>query len=54
MELATKGFDLALFDIDRPPEAIPPKEREAEWAGLPSVLAEVQGLGRDGLVISGI
>jgi NAD(P)-dependent dehydrogenase (short-subunit alcohol dehydrogenase family) len=53
IELARKGLDLVLFDIDRPPEAISPKEREAKWTGLRSVLAEVEGLGRGGSVITG-
>lgn len=53
IEIAGLGFDVALFDIDRPADAISSKERDAQWQGLPSVLGEVEALDRRGSAVTG-
>jgi NAD(P)-dependent dehydrogenase (short-subunit alcohol dehydrogenase family) len=53
VEIARLGFDVALFDIDRPGDAISSKERDAQWQGLPSVVAEVEALDRRGSATKG-
>jgi NAD(P)-dependent dehydrogenase (short-subunit alcohol dehydrogenase family) len=46
LELAQQGVDLALTDVRRAVEDLPPAEVRVEWRGLDSVAEEVQALGR--------
>lgn len=46
--LAREGADVVVTDIQRP-EAIRPADRQAGWLGLPSVVKEIEGLGRQAL-----
>jgi len=51
LKLAQQGADLALTDVPRAPEDLPPAEVRVGWRGLDSVAAEVQALGRRCLTI---
>jgi 3-oxoacyl-[acyl-carrier protein] reductase/meso-butanediol dehydrogenase/(S,S)-butanediol dehydrogenase/diacetyl reductase len=46
LKLAQQGADLALTDVHREPEDLPPGEVRLKWRGLDSVAEEVQALGR--------
>jgi NAD(P)-dependent dehydrogenase (short-subunit alcohol dehydrogenase family) len=46
LKLAQQGADLALTDVQRGPEDLPPGEIRLGWRGLDSVAEEVQALGR--------
>jgi NAD(P)-dependent dehydrogenase (short-subunit alcohol dehydrogenase family) len=46
LKLAQQGADLALTDVHREPEDLPPGEIRHGWRGLDSVAEEVQALGR--------
>jgi NAD(P)-dependent dehydrogenase (short-subunit alcohol dehydrogenase family) len=46
LELAQHGADLALTDVQRGPEDLPPAEVRVGWRGLDSVAEEVRALGR--------
>jgi NAD(P)-dependent dehydrogenase (short-subunit alcohol dehydrogenase family) len=52
LELAQQGVDLALTDVRRAVEDLPPAEVRVEWRGLDSVAEEVQALGRRCLTIT--
>jgi NAD(P)-dependent dehydrogenase (short-subunit alcohol dehydrogenase family) len=47
LKLAQQGADLALTDVHREPEDLPPGEIRLGWRGLDSVAEEVQALGRE-------
>ena len=49
LRLAQEGADVAVTDIQRGPEAIRPEDRLAGWQGLPSVVREVEALGRESI-----
>ena len=49
--LAQEGADVVVTDIQRSEEAIRPEDRQAGWQGLPSVVAEIEALGRRSLGI---
>src|SRR6266853_277131 len=46
LKLATQGADIALTDVQRSPEDLPPGEVRRQWRGLESVAEEVEALGR--------
>jgi NAD(P)-dependent dehydrogenase (short-subunit alcohol dehydrogenase family) len=46
LKLAQQGADLALTDVHREPEDLPPGEIRLGWRGLDSVAEEVQAVGR--------
>ncbi len=46
LKLAAQGADIALTDIQRAPEDLPPAEVQQHWRGIDSVAEEVHGLGR--------
>jgi 3-oxoacyl-[acyl-carrier protein] reductase/meso-butanediol dehydrogenase/(S,S)-butanediol dehydrogenase/diacetyl reductase len=46
LKLAQQGVDLALTDVHREPEDLPPGEIRLGWRGLDSVAEEIQALGR--------
>jgi NAD(P)-dependent dehydrogenase (short-subunit alcohol dehydrogenase family) len=46
LKLAQQGADLALTDVHREPEDLPPGEIRLSWRGLNSVAEEIQALGR--------
>lgn len=46
LKLAQQGADLALTDVQRGPEDLPPGEVRVRWRGLDSVAEEVQALER--------
>jgi 3-oxoacyl-[acyl-carrier protein] reductase/meso-butanediol dehydrogenase/(S,S)-butanediol dehydrogenase/diacetyl reductase len=46
LKLAECGVDLALTDVPRAPEDLPPAEVRLQWRGIDSVAEEVQALGR--------
>jgi len=49
LRLAQEGADVVVTDIQRGPEAIRAEDRQAGWQGLPSVVGEIEALGRQGL-----
>jgi NAD(P)-dependent dehydrogenase (short-subunit alcohol dehydrogenase family) len=49
LRLAQEGADVVVTDIQRGPEAIRPEDHQAGWQGLPSVVGEIEALGRQGL-----
>jgi NAD(P)-dependent dehydrogenase (short-subunit alcohol dehydrogenase family) len=52
LKLAQQGADLALTDVARGPEDLPPAEVRLGWRGLDSVAEEVRALGRRCLTIA--
>jgi len=46
LKLAAQGADLALTDVPRSPEDLPPGEIRTQWRGIDSVAEEVEALGR--------
>jgi 3-oxoacyl-[acyl-carrier protein] reductase/meso-butanediol dehydrogenase/(S,S)-butanediol dehydrogenase/diacetyl reductase len=46
LKLATHGADVALTDVQRAPEDLPPAEVRGQWRGVDSVAEEVRALGR--------
>ena len=46
LKLAAQGADIALTDLQRPPEDLPPGEVRRQWRGIESVAEEVEALGR--------
>jgi len=46
LKLATQGADIALTDVQRVPEDLPPGEVRQQWRGIDSVAEEVAALGR--------
>jgi len=46
LKLAAQGAHLALTDVRRPPEDLPPGEIRTQWRGIDSVAAEVEAHGR--------
>jgi len=46
LKLASEGADMVITDVRRPPEDLPPQERQAQWRSLDSVVEEVTALGR--------
>ncbi|MBM3226987.1 MAG: SDR family NAD(P)-dependent oxidoreductase, partial [Candidatus Tectomicrobia bacterium] len=46
LKLAAQGADIALTDLQRPPEDLPPGEVRLQWRGIDSVAEEVEALGR--------
>jgi len=46
LKLAAQGADIALTDIQRAPEELPPGEVRRQWRGIDSVAEEVEALGR--------
>ena len=49
LRLAQEGADVVVTDIQRAPESIRSEDRRAGWQGLPSVVGEIEGLGRRAL-----
>ena len=46
LKLAAQGADIAVTDVHRPSEDLPPGEVRQQWRGIDSVAAEVEALGR--------
>jgi 3-oxoacyl-[acyl-carrier protein] reductase/meso-butanediol dehydrogenase/(S,S)-butanediol dehydrogenase/diacetyl reductase len=46
LKLAAQGADIALSDVRRKPENLPPQELQAGWRSIDSVAEEVEALGR--------
>ena len=51
LRLAQEGADLVVTDIQRSTEAIRSDDRSAGWRGLPSVVEEIEALGRGSLAL---
>ena len=51
LRLAGQGADIALTDVPREPDDLPPAEVRAEWRSIDSVAEEVRALGRDCLPV---
>ena len=51
LRLAQEGADVVVTDIQRGPGAIRPADRQAGWQGLPSVVSEIEALGRQALAV---
>ncbi len=51
LRLAQEGADVAVTAVARPPESLPPHEREAGWQGVASVAREIDGMGRRALAL---
>ena len=47
--LAREGCDVVVTDIPKPSDSIPPEDRDAGWRGLPSVVEEIEAMGRSAL-----
>ncbi len=47
--LAREGCDVVVNDIPKPADAMLPEDRAAGWEGLPSVVKEIQAMGRGAL-----
>jgi len=52
LKLASLGADIAISDVRRPDDDLPPRERGAQWNGIESVAEEVRALGRDCLTVT--
>ncbi len=46
LKLAAQGADLAITDVRRPADDLPPAEVRQEWQSIDSVAEEVQALGK--------
>ena len=46
LKLASQGADVAITDIRRPADDLPPGEVRSEWQSIDSVADEVRSLGR--------
>jgi 3-oxoacyl-[acyl-carrier protein] reductase/meso-butanediol dehydrogenase/(S,S)-butanediol dehydrogenase/diacetyl reductase len=46
LKLAAQGADIALSDLQRAPEDLPPAEVRTQWRGIDSVAQEIEALGR--------
>jgi NAD(P)-dependent dehydrogenase (short-subunit alcohol dehydrogenase family) len=46
LKLAAQGADIAVTDVQRLPEDLPPGEVRRQWRGIASVAEEVEALGR--------
>ena len=51
LKLASQGADVAITDVRRPLDDLPPGEVRAEWQSIDSVAEEVRALGRAALPI---
>jgi 3-oxoacyl-[acyl-carrier protein] reductase/meso-butanediol dehydrogenase/(S,S)-butanediol dehydrogenase/diacetyl reductase len=51
LKLAAQGAEIALTDVRRAPEDLPPAEVRQQWRGIASVAEEVQALGRRSLTL---
>ncbi|MBI3329128.1 MAG: SDR family oxidoreductase [Nitrospinae bacterium] len=51
LKLAAHGADIALTDVQRASEDLPPAEVRAQWRGIDSVAEEVRALGRRSLPV---
>ena len=49
LRLAQEGADVVVTDIDRGPDSMRREDRQAGWEGLPSVVKEIEALGRQGM-----
>ena len=49
LRLASEGADVVVTDIVQSEEAIRPEDRQAGWRGLPSVVEEIEELGRQSM-----
>ncbi len=49
LRLAQEGADVVVTDIQRSLDHMRPADRQAGWQGLPSVVEEIEALGRQGL-----
>src|ERR1700693_1683791 len=46
LKLASQGADIALSDVQRTPNNLPPQEVAARWRSIDSVAEEIEALGR--------
>ena len=51
LRLAQEGADLVVTDIQRSTEAIRSEDQRAGWEGLPSVVSEIEALGRQAMAL---
>jgi NAD(P)-dependent dehydrogenase (short-subunit alcohol dehydrogenase family) len=51
LRLAQEGAGVVVTDIQRGSRAIRPADRQAGWQGLPSVVSEIDALGRQALAV---
>lgn len=49
--LAREGCDVVVNDIPKPADAMLPEDRAAGWEGLPSVVKEIEAMGRGALAV---
>ena len=49
LRLAQEGADVVVTDIQRSTDTIRREDRDSGWQGLPSVVGEIEALGRQGL-----
>jgi NAD(P)-dependent dehydrogenase (short-subunit alcohol dehydrogenase family) len=46
LKLAAQGADIAVTDVQRPPEDLPPGEVRKQWRSIDSVAEDIEALGR--------
>ena len=49
LRLAQEGADVVVTDVDRGADSMRHEDRQAGWEGLPSVVQEIEALGRQGM-----
>ena len=49
LRLAQEGADVVVTDIERGADSMRREDRQAGWEGVPSVVQEIEGLGRQGM-----
>ena len=49
LRLAQEGADVVVTDIDRGADSMRREDRQAGWKGLPSVVQEIEAVGRQGM-----
>lgn len=52
LKLASLGADIAISDVHRADDDLPPRERGGKWHGIESVAEEIRALGRDCLTVT--
>ncbi len=51
LRLAQEGADLVVTDVPQSADAIRSEDRQAGWEGLPSVVSEIEALGRSAIAL---
>src|SRR3990172_10199969 len=49
--LAREGADVVVADVQPGPDLVPPEDGESGWQGLPSLVGEIEALGRQAMAV---